>query len=545
MSYQVLARKYRPNSFEEVVGQEHVIQALSNGITTKRIHQAYIFSGTRGVGKTTLARILARCLNCDSFSEPTSTPCNDCNICNEIRDGRHIDFLEVDAASRTGVDHMRELLDSVQYKPTSGRYKIYLIDEVHMLSTQSFNALLKTLEEPPSHVVFIFATTNPEKIPKTVQSRCLQLNLKTIRGSKLINHFKYILDTEKIKYDLEALNIIEEAANGSIRDGLTLLDQALAHGDGELLYNNVKDLLGTIDKSFLYELLEAVFNNEGNSAFDTLAKIEELSPEYEEILKSLISVLHEISIHQVLGKSDNEKIIALSDLVDEEFTQLQYEIAVNALSKFNVHPNPKECLEICILRMLTFNPLKANNSNSEKKNLNKSPKTPIPKKVQPIKASINNKKPDTDKTDAPNGEKNTDNSSNENHLSSDKWNELLLNMNLTPFLKNYYFNLEFVKQEKDKIYLIGDDAFIKIPNNIAEEFLIILEKTTSIKYKILIEQGMAKNTPAFLEEKKYNQIRTSSIEKISKDSSVQDFLKKFNSSIDEASIKPKGLNNEK
>jgi len=195
--------------------------------------------------------------------------------------------------------------------------------------------------------------------------------------------------------------------------------------------------------------------------------------------------------------------------------------------------------------MLTFNPLKANNSNSEKKNLNESAKTPIPKKVQPIKASINNKKPDTDKTDAPNGEKNTDNSSNENHLSSDKWNELLLNMNLTPFLKNYYFNLEFVKQEKDKIYLIGDDAFIKIPNNIAEEFLIILEKTTSIKYKILIEQGMAKNTPAFLEEKKYNQIRTSSIEKISKDSSVQNFLKKFNSSIDEASIKPKGLNNEK
>ena len=543
MSYQVLARKYRPNSFEEVIGQDHVIQALSNGITTKRIHQAYIFSGTRGVGKTTLARILARCLNCDSFSEPTSTPCNDCKICHEIRDGRHIDFLEVDAASRTGVDHMRELLDSVQYKPTSGRHKIYLIDEVHMLSTQSFNALLKTLEEPPSHVVFIFATTNPEKIPKTVQSRCLQLNLKTIRGPKLINHFKNILDLEKIKYDIEALNIIEEAANGSIRDGLTLLDQALAHGDGKLLYDNVKELLGTIDKSYLYSLLEAIFNNEANLAFDMLAKIEELSPEYEEILKSLISVLHEISINQVLGKSDNEKIIGLSNLIDEEFCQLQYEIAVNALSKFNIHPNPKECLEICILRMLTFNPLKSESSKSEKKNLSKSPKSLIGKKVKPVEQPIINEGLDKKRIESKNQEI-VNKANNLSHLSIDKWNAMLLNFKLTPFLKNYYFNLEFIKQEEDKIYLKGDEAFIKIPNNIADEFIKILEKAINMKCKINLEQGTAENTPAMLEAKRYNDKKTIAIKKISQDGSVQQFLKKFNSTIDETSIKPKGLNNE-
>jgi DNA polymerase-3 subunit gamma/tau len=543
MSYQVLARKYRPNSFEEVIGQDHVIQALSNGITTKRIHQAYIFSGTRGVGKTTLARILARCLNCDSFSEPTSTPCNDCKICHEIRDGRHIDFLEVDAASRTGVDHMRELLDSVQYKPTSGRHKIYLIDEVHMLSTQSFNALLKTLEEPPSHVVFIFATTNPEKIPKTVQSRCLQLNLKTIRGPKLINHFKNILDLEKIKYDIEALNIIEEAANGSIRDGLTLLDQALAHGDGKLLYDNVKELLGTIDKSYLYSLLEAIFNNEANLAFDMLAKIEELSPEYEEILKSLISVLHEISINQVLGKSDNEKIIGLSNLIDEEFCQLQYEIAVNALSKFNIHPNPKECLEICILRMLTFNPLKSESSKSEKKNLTKSPKSLIGKKVEPVGQPIINEGLDKKRIESKNQEI-VNKANNLSHLSIDKWNAMLLNFKLTPFLKNYYFNLEFIKHEEDKIYLKGDEAFIKIPNNIADEFIKILEKAINMKCKINLEQGTAENTPAMLEAKSYNDKKTIAIKKISQDGSVQQFLKKFNSTIDETSIKPKGLNNE-
>ena len=222
MSYEVLARKYRPSNFEEVVGQSHIIQALSNSITQDKIHQAYIFSGTRGVGKTTLARILSKCLNCLSAKTPVTVPCDTCNSCVEIKAGRHLDFLEIDAASKTGVDDMRSLLETVQYKPSTGRYKIYLIDEVHMLSTSSFNALLKTLEEPPSHVIFIFATTDPEKIPKTVQSRCLQLNLKTIGKQALKDHMLNIVKKESIKHDEEALILISDSTKGSVKDALTL-----------------------------------------------------------------------------------------------------------------------------------------------------------------------------------------------------------------------------------------------------------------------------------------------------------------------------------
>ena len=299
MSYEVLARKYRPTNFEEVVGQEHIVQAIANGISQERIHQSYIFSGTRGVGKTTLARILAKCLNCMSFDNPTSKPCDECTNCNEIKIGRSLDFLEIDAASKTGIDDMRDLLETVPQSPTQGRYKVYLIDEVHMLSKSSFNALLKTLEEPPAHVVFIFATTNPEKIPKTVQSRCLQLNLKTVGGSVLTNHLKKILDLESISYDQESIELIGSSAEGSVRDALTLLDQAIAHGNGSLEAGKVGALLGTIDNTLLISLLESIIDGNGELAFSYLYKIEELSPEYDAILKNIISIIHQMSLHQM------------------------------------------------------------------------------------------------------------------------------------------------------------------------------------------------------------------------------------------------------
>ena len=240
MSYQVLARKYRPSTFSEVVGQEHILKALENSIKHNKLHQAYMFSGTRGVGKTTIARVFAKCLNCLKGDMPQAEPCNECAACLEIKAGRHIEFLEVDAASRTGVDDMRELLESVQYKPANARYKIYLIDEVHMLSKSSFNALLKTLEEPPPHVMFLMATTEVEKVPKTVLSRCLQLNLKIIPENQIRDHIQSLLDLESIKYDEESLVLIASSAQGSIRDGLTLLDQAIAHGNGALESDQVK-----------------------------------------------------------------------------------------------------------------------------------------------------------------------------------------------------------------------------------------------------------------------------------------------------------------
>jgi DNA polymerase-3 subunit gamma/tau len=240
MSYEVLARKYRPTNFDEVVGQDHIIQALSNSILQDRMHQAFIFSGTRGVGKTTLGRILAKCLNCLSSDSAVSTPCNSCSNCEEIKIGRSLDFYEQDAASQRGIDAMKELLQTVPQSPSNGRFKVYLLDEAHMLTTESFNALLKNLEEPPKHVVFILATTNPEKLPKTVQSRCLQLNLKTVGGTVLTNHLKMILESENINFDQESLDLITDAASGSVRDALTLLDQAIAHGSGSLEAKSVK-----------------------------------------------------------------------------------------------------------------------------------------------------------------------------------------------------------------------------------------------------------------------------------------------------------------
>ena len=273
MSYQVLARKYRPALFSEVVGQEHVLKALKNSIEHNRLHQAYIFSGTRGVGKTTIARVFAKCLNCLNGDMPQVEPCNICTVCEEIKVGRHLEFIELDAASRTGVDDMRDLLESTQYKPTNARYKIYLIDEVHMLSASSFNALLKTLEEPPSYVMFLMATTMIKKVPKTVLSRCLQLNLKAIPQAQIKQHIGSLLDLESISYDDESISLIADSAQGSIRDGLTLLDQAIAHGNGSLTADQVKALLGTIDQSYIIELVREIAAGNGDGAYNAFYKI--------------------------------------------------------------------------------------------------------------------------------------------------------------------------------------------------------------------------------------------------------------------------------
>ena len=391
MSFQVLARKYRPATFSEVVGQEHILKALENSIHHNKLHQAYIFSGTRGVGKTTIARVFAKCLNCQKGDAPQPEPCNECSACLEIKAGRHIEFLEVDAASRTGVDDMRELLESVQYKPANARYKIYLIDEVHMLSKSSFNALLKTLEEPPEHVMFLMATTEIEKVPKTVLSRCLQLNLKIIPEHQIRDHIKSLLDLEGIKYDEESLVLIANSAQGSIRDGLTLLDQAIAHGNGMLQSDQVKALLGTIDQSYIIELINYVASADGDGAYLALNKITELNVEYEQVLKIIISVFHKISLHQQLQNSEDAGITRLAEIIDPQIIHLYYEISLNALSKFHVHPHPKQALELCILRMLAFQPIsesevpKIEKKNPKSVSESKSSKTNVVKAEEPPK----------------------------------------------------------------------------------------------------------------------------------------------------------------
>ena len=539
MSYQVLARKYRPTNFKEVVGQDHVVQALSNSISQDRIHQAYLLAGTRGVGKTTIARILAKCLNCQSADGPVTNPCDECSACEEIKAGRHLEFLEIDAASRTGVDDMRELIENVQYKPSNGLYKIYLIDEVHMLSKASFNALLKTLEEPPEHVVFIFATTDPDKIPKTVLSRCLQLNLKIVPQNILQNHLLSIVKDENVPNELDALGLIAESANGSVRDALTLLDQAIAHGAGSINLDEVKSLLGTIDHSYLYSMIHSVINGDGLNAFKYLDSVAELNPEYDHILQSIISILHKVSLEQVLGDSDIDEIKKLASIIDPEFCQLIYEIAVNAYSMFHVHPNPKEALEICLLRMIAFNPLKQNmtdflhSSESEKKNK-------IIEKVQIPKSKVKNVK-EIKVADAESSTKQPVEEDNEvfaSLKSYDEWNKAYHLMDLSPFSEALFGNLEFVSHEQSLITLRGDIDKSSIPQSVLEEFQNECSSFLKLKITIKFEQGSAINSPANISAEINSKKQSSAKSSIANDLGIQDIMKKFNGKIQDGSIKP-------
>ena len=522
MSYEVLARKYRPINFQEVIGQDHVINVLINSIDQEKIHHAYIFSGTRGVGKTTIARILAKCLNCESGNMPTPKPCNECSNTKEISEGRSVDFLEIDAASNTQVEKIRELIETVQYKPAKGRFKIYLIDEVHMLSTSSFNALLKTLEEPPRHVIFIFATTNPEKIPKTVQSRCLQLNLKTVNEELLTQHLREIVEKEKINYDEESLALIANSSNGSVRDGLTLLDQAIAYGDGKLIEDDVKALLGTIDNSLLIDLINAVIDGDGKNVFDLLSKIEELSPEYDAILKDIISVLHQIALHQITENSESEAIRNLSSKTDKEFCQLLYEIAMNAFSKFSLHPNPKEALEICLLRMLTFNPLqKLNEGNVQKKEDN------TKKKI------LNKGKLEISKS------KKTDLSQNQEIFQNNKdWLSFFNDTKMSPFARNYFGNMCFKSYDNNKLILIKEAEAADVPENILLEFKSILKKFFDNEFEILFEVGNVISSPASINDSKNKEDQDNAEKSLYEDQDIKDFIKKVNGKIKTETIKP-------
>src|SRR5690625_3590887 len=301
MSYQVLARKWRPRSFAEMVGQEHVLRALVNGLSSGRLHHAYLFTGTRGVGKTTIARIIAKCLNCEQGV--SSTPGQKCSACVEINQGRFVDLIEVDAASRTKVEDTRDLLDNVQYAPTRGRYKVYLIDEIHMLSTHSFNALLKTLEEPPEHVKFLLATTDPQKIPVTILSRCLQFNLKRLSASSISAHLQKILGAEGIEWDDTALAEIARAADGSVRDSLSLLDQAISFGSGAVREADVRSMLGTIEREYLYDILEALADENGAAVLSVVERMAERAPDFADALADLLLILHSLALLQAVPGS--------------------------------------------------------------------------------------------------------------------------------------------------------------------------------------------------------------------------------------------------
>jgi DNA polymerase-3 subunit gamma/tau len=360
MSYQVLARKWRPKTFSEMVGQEHVLHALINALDNDRLHHAYLFTGTRGVGKTTIARILAKCLNCEEGV--SSKPCGVCSSCQEIATGRFIDLVEVDAASRTGVDDMRDLLDNVQYAPARGRYKVYLIDEVHMLSKQSFAALLKTLEEPPEHVKFLFATTDPQKLPITVLSRCLQFNLKNLSTEKISQHLNFVLNEEKLPCEELGTLALARAADGSMRDALSLTDQAIGHGGGKITESDVNAMLGTIDRSFAIGICNALISGEGTQLLTEVAKIAELSPDYEMVLADLLSIWHQVAIMQTVPESLDKTLSHYSEICDianavsREDVQLYYQICLLGRKDLDLAPDLKSGFEMVLLRALAFRP---------------------------------------------------------------------------------------------------------------------------------------------------------------------------------------------
>ncbi|WP_047280414.1 DNA polymerase III subunit gamma/tau [Pseudomonas lundensis] len=369
MSYQVLARKWRPRSFREMVGQTHVLKALINALDSQRLHHAYLFTGTRGVGKTTIARIIAKCLNCETGI--TSTPCGECSVCREIDEGRFVDLIEIDAASRTKVEDTRELLDNVQYAPSRGRFKVYLIDEVHMLSSHSFNALLKTLEEPPPYVKFILATTDPQKLPATILSRCLQFSLKNMTPERVVEHLSHVLSVENVPFEDDALWLLGRAADGSMRDAMSLTDQAIAFGEGKVLAADVRAMLGTLDHGQVFDLLHALIQGDAKALLEAVRHLAEQGPDWNGVLSEILNVFHRVAIAQALpegvdnGHGDRDRVLALAQAMPAEDVQFYYQMGLIGRRDLPLAPDPRGGFEMVLLRMLAFRPADTGDAPSQ------------------------------------------------------------------------------------------------------------------------------------------------------------------------------------
>ena len=440
MSYLVLARKWRPKDFSDTVGQEHVLQALINALDSGRLHHAYLFTGTRGVGKTTIARILAKALNCEKGV--TSEPCGECSACREIDEGRFVDLIEVDAASKTKVDDTRDLLDNVQYAPARGRYKVYLIDEVHMLSKSSFNALLKTLEEPPPHVKFLLATTDPQKLPVTVLSRCLQFNLKRMTPRLMSDRLAHICDAESIEFDAAALALLARAADGSMRDALSLLDQAIAYCGGKIDEAQVALMLGTIDRQHVLRLLRLLADDDAKGIIDAIREIDEQFPDYSRLLDDLARDLQRIAVFQVVGTCDSDDDIgeqeyaALAEALPAADVQLFYQIAVMGRRDLHLAPDPRSGAEMTFLRMLAFRPTSVESavpSGGEPNTADKPHKSRQRKPARAKPAAAGNSQPQT--------------------WQDPDWSQLVAKLGLAGAVRLLASNCAFLRREGDTVHL--------------------------------------------------------------------------------------------
>jgi len=514
MSSEVLARKYRPQLFSEVVGQDHIVAVLQNSITLNKLHHGYIFSGTRGIGKTTIARIFAKTLNCQS-NQNNSEPCNNCTACQEITLGRNLEFIEIDAASRTGVDDMRELLDSSVYKPSNSKHRIYLIDEVHMLSKNSFNALLKTLEEPPDHLIFLMATTEIEKVPNTVLSRCLQLTLKVVPSQTIADHVSKLLDLENLQYDLSSINLIAKAAQGSIRDALTLTDQGIAHGNGALEKSEVANFLGSIDDSHLLAVIRNILMGDGDASYLSLQALYEFNVEFSSVLKSFIEHLHAINIAKASLGSSSDMHKELAELADLEFLQLLQEVFLQSLERYRVYPDPRLALEAAVLRSLAFHPLNAGRNSDEKKKLN------IPKSVSSEKIIVSNSLKDMQ----------SNSNDQDAKFTSKDWFALFNKNGLSNITKEVFLDFGFKEFSNNFLTLLQPKKAMQPTEAMIEELLGAITANFSLKPNIQFELVEPDIAPRDMFAKMAANETNSIKEALTENRSVQYLMKNFDAKI--------------
>jgi DNA polymerase-3 subunit gamma/tau len=536
MSYQVLARKWRPRSFADMVGQSHVLQALTNALDNNRLHHAYLFTGSRGVGKTTLARILAKCLNCEKGV--SSTPCGLCSACVSIDEGRFVDLIEVDAASRAKVDETRDLMDNVQYAPSSGRYKVYLIDEVHMFSGHSFNALLKTLEEPPPHVKFLLATTEAKKIPVTILSRCLQFNLKLLSVEQIEQQIAHILTAEGVESDADSRHLIAVAADGSLRDALSLLDQAISYGGGSLVENQVRAMLGTIDSLELNALLEALIAGDAKTVLEQTSRFAEHNPDYDTVLVELLSLLQKIAVCQVMSGQTDEietepSLQALSEKISKEDVQLYYQIALAGRRDLVVAPDPHSGFEMTLIRMLAFKPL---SSVPHQQVVSNQPA--IRESIQVHATAVQEStKPEQAVRQDKNAKISNDN--NDESTTLNNWRDIIDEMALAGLVKEFAGHCVLKEHSKDKIHLVLSPVQEHLLNTAQKDRLHAALKTRfgeHIKMILTVEEPDSE-TPAQRKIREDQEKQLSAEKSVAEDPNIKMMKELFDADVDKNSIR--------
>ena len=546
MSYQVLARKYRPRSFDTLVGQAHVVQALKNALDQKRLHHAYLFTGTRGVGKTTLARILAKALNCENGI--SSSPCGTCSACTEIDQGRYVDLIEVDAASNTQVDNMRDLLDNAQYAPTQGQFKIYIIDEVHMLSKSAFNAMLKTLEEPPEHVKFILATTDPQKVPVTVLSRCLQFNLKQMPSASISEYMEKILKEEAINYEINAIYLIAKAANGSMRDALSILDQGIAYCGGTIEEATIKKMLGAIDQSYLFNLIQAVIDQDGQKVIEIAKHMDERNLSFEAALNDLANLIQIISVTQAIPESlevsylDRDQVIALSKKISAEQLQLLYQITILGRRDLYLAPDEYAGFTMTLLRMLSFAPQDAVIAKNPAIAKNDVAHSATKIESAAISKDVSSETFETKKKIEVIHEIDEDISDKE--ISKEavpfngNWRELVDQLKLG-LVKALAQQSELVSFKNNEIILSIADEHKHLLNEAYQKKLeLSLSEHFSQRIKLVILQKGANNSPLKQKQEERSTLMKDTENAILQDQFVKSLLTEFNAEIIPSSIKP-------